>query len=280
MTFDYTSWKDGEDNPVITSGYANCLNGDLNSSFATLFSSITGRNFAEENDTHFRSLCGIKVLEIKDDDGNITGYEYKKLPETMSIYPVDFNTKNKVNEYLDQWNKDVDITLYEGTAQQKTLKLADRDELTYTDTISIIINVIDTMITIITTALVIFTSLSLVVSSFMITVITYISVMERVKEIGVIRSLGGRKKDVSRLFIAENLVTGVLSGLIGLGITLGACLIINLVIGHFGVPAIAVLTLPIAGIMLGLSVLLSVIAGLIPSLHASRQDPVIALRTE
>ena len=104
--------------------------------------------------------------------------------------------------------------------------------------------------------------------------------MERVKEIGVIRSLGGRKKDVSRLFIAENLVTGVMSGLIGLGITLIVCFIINIIIGNFGVPAIAVLTLPIAGIMLGLSVLLSVVAGLIPSLHASRQDPVIALRTE
>ena len=279
VTFNYTNWTD-PDNPVISSGYANCLNGDLNSSFATLFSSITGRDFAEENDTHFRSLCGLKVLEVKDDNGVTTGYEYKKLPETMSIYPIDFNTKSKINEYLDQWNKDVSITLYDGTPQEKTLKLADRDELTYTDTISIIINVIDTMITIITTALVIFTSLSLVVSSFMITVITYISVMERVKEIGVIRSLGGRKKDVSRLFIAENLVTGVMSGFIGLGITLGVCLIINLVIGQFGVPSIAVLTLPIAGIMLGLSVLLSVIAGLIPSLHASRQDPVIALRTE
>ncbi|MBO6262594.1 MAG: FtsX-like permease family protein, partial [Bacilli bacterium] len=88
------------------------------------------------------------------------------------------------------------------------------------------------------------------------------------------------KKDVSRLFIAENLVTGVLSGIIGLVITEVVCLIINLVISPFGIPAIAVLTLPIAGIMLALSVLLSVVAGLIPSLHASRQDPVIALRSE
>lgn len=280
VTFRFTNWKD-PDHPFLDTGYASCLNGDLTSSFSTLFSSITGRNYAEENDTYFRSLCGLKVSNVTDEEGNATSeYEYKKLPEKMSIYPVDFNTKDKVNEYLDQWNKNVDITLYDGTAQQKVLHLEDRDELTYTDTISLIITVIDTMITIITTALVIFTSLSLVVSSFMITVITYISVMERVKEIGVIRSLGGRKKDVSRLFIAENLVTGVLSGLIGLGITLVVCLIINLVIGQFGVPAIAVLTLPIAGIMLALSVFLSVLAGLIPSMHASRQDPVIALRSE
>ena len=207
-------------------------------------------------------------------------FTYEKLPETMSIYPVDFKTKDKVNKYLDDWNKDVSITLYDGTTQEKVLKPGTRDELTYTDTISLIINVIDTMITIVTTALVIFTSLSLVVSSFMIAVITYISVMERVKEIGVIRSLGGRKKDVSRLFIAENLVTGFFSGVIGLAITGIACIVINIVVKPFGVPAIAVLNLPIIGIMLGLSILLSVIAGFIPSLHASRQDPVIALRSE
>ena len=114
----------------------------------------------------------------------------------------------------------------------------------------------------------------------MIAVITYISVMERVKEIGVIRSLGGRKKDVSRLFIAENLVTGAFSGVIGLVITGVVCLIINAVISPFGIPAIAVLTLPIMGIMLALSIVLSVVAGFIPSMHASRQDPVIALRSE
>ena len=276
VTFRYTDWTD-PDNPVYnTFGYASCLNGDLNSSFSSLFSSITGADNAGENATHFRSLCGLKIVENVDENNVITSREFKKLPEKMSIYPVNFETKNHVNKYLDKWNSDEAITLSNGTV----LKASDRDELTYTDTISIIINVIDTMITIITTALVIFTSLSLVVSSFMIAVITYISVMERVKEIGVIRSLGGRKKDVSRLFIAENLVTGVLSGIIGLVITEIVCLIINLVIGNFGVPAIAVLTLPIAGIMLALSVVLSVVAGLIPSLHASRQDPVIALRSE
>ena len=279
VTFNYTSWED-PDHPVDVFGYASCLNGDLNSSFSSLFSNITGRNYAEENDTHFRSLCGLKFKEVKDEDGNVTSYEYKKLPETMSIYPVDFKNKDRVNSYLDQWNSDKDIVLYDGTAQEKVLQAADREELTYTDTISLIITIIDNMITIVTTALIIFTSLSLVVSSFMITVITYISVMERVKEIGVIRSLGGRKKDVSRLFIAENLVTGVLSGFIGLGITGIVCLIINIVISQFGVPAIATLTLPISGIMLALSVVLSVLAGLIPSMHASRQDPVIALRTE
>ena len=279
VTFKYTDWTD-PDNPVYESfGYASSLNGDLSSSFSSLFGSITGRDYSQENAVHFRSLCGLKIVENVNDAGE-SSYTYEKLPETMSIYPINFATKDKVNQYLDDWNKDVKITLYDGTAKEKVLGSGSRDELTYTDTISLIINVIDTMITIVTTALVIFTSLSLVVSSFMIAVITYISVMERVKEIGVIRSLGGRKKDVSRLFIAENLVTGTLSGLIGLGITGIACLIINLVIAQFGVPAIAILTLPIFGIMLALSIVLSVLAGLIPSMHASRQDPVIALRSE
>ncbi len=280
VTFAFTDWSN-ESNPQYGSfGYASCLNGDLNSSFSSLLGNITGRDYSQENAVHFRSLCGLKIVETVNEETATSSYTYEKLPETMSIYPVDFKTKDKVNKYLDDWNKNVSITLYDGTAQEKVIRPAERDELTYTDTISLIINVIDTMITIVTTALVIFTSLSLVVSSFMIAVITYISVMERVKEIGVIRSLGGRKKDVSRLFIAENLVTGFFSGVIGLAITGIACIVINIVVKPFGVPAIAVLNLPIIGIMLGLSILLSVLAGLIPSMHASRQDPVIALRSE
>ena len=276
VTFTYTDWKD-PDHPVYdTFGYASSLNGDLNSSFSTLLGSITGMDYDSENATHFRSLCGLKIVESSDG----SSYSYEKLPETMSIYPVSFAMKDKVNKYLDDWNKDVDITIYDGTAKQKVLRPSDRDELTYTDTISLIISVIDMMITIVTTALIIFTSLSLIVSSFMIAVITYISVMERVKEIGVIRSLGGRKKDVSRLFIAENLVTGFFSGVIGIIITAIACLIINLIVAPFGVPNIALLTVPIILIMIALSIVLSVLAGLIPSMHASRQDPVIALRSE
>ena len=280
VTFEYPDWTDPDHPNYHATGFKSCLNGDLSSSFSSLFSSITGVDYESENSTHFRSLCGLKINATTNEETNEVTYNYDKLPEKMNIYPVDFTKKDKVNDYLDQWNKDVEITLYEGTENQKTLKLSDRDELTYTDTISLIINVIDTMITIVTTALIIFTSLSLVVSSFMIAVITYISVMERVKEIGVIRSLGGRKKDVSRLFIAENLVTGFFSGVIGIAVTAVACLVINLVISPFGIPSIALLTLPIVGIMIGLSILLSVLAGLIPSMHASRQDPVIALRSE
>ena len=277
VTFKYTDWTDPDNPNYDKFGYASCLNGDLGSSFGSLFSGLTGgTNYANENATHFRSLCGLKIVETTNENNEIIARDFKKLPEKISIYPINFETKAQVNKYLDRWNSEETITL----SNNNTLTPKDRDELTYTDTISLIISVINTMIDIITTALIIFTSLSLIVSSFMIAVITYISVMERVKEIGVIRSLGGRKRDVSRLFIAENLVTGVLSGVIGLGITAVVCVIINLIVSPFGIPSIALLTLPIMGIMLLLSVFLSVMAGLIPSMHASRQDPVIALRSE
>ena len=279
VTFNYTDWTDSDHPIKDTFGYASCLNGDFTNSFTSIFSSITGVDYSSQNGVFLRSLSGLKFVSHTDAEDNIT-YTYEELPESMSIYPVNFEMKDKVTEYLDKWNSNEDIVLYDGTAQEKTLTKDNRDELTYNDTISLIITAINTMITIITVALIVFTSLSLIVSSFMIAVITYISVMERVKEIGVIRSLGGRKKDVSRLFIAENFVTGVMSGVIGVIITYIACIIINLVVSPFGIPRVAILIPTTALLMIGLSVFLSVLSGLIPSMHASRQDPVIALRSE
>ncbi len=279
VTFGYTDWSDSAHPVKDTFGYASCLNGDLANSFSSIFSAITGVDYMAQNNVHLRSLSGLKAVSHAEDDGT-TSYTYEELPEKMSIYPVSFATKDRVTDYLNKWNSKDDVVLRKGTSEEKVLKAEDRDELTYNDTISLIIAAINTMINIITIALVVFTSLSLVVSCFMIAVITYISVMERVKEIGVIRSLGGRKKDVSRLFIAENFVTGVMSGLIGVTITYLACIVINLVVTPFGVTNVAILTIPTALLMIGLSVLLSVLSGLIPSMHASRQDPVIALRSE
>ena len=116
----------------------------------------------------------------------------------------------------------------------------------------------------------------------MIAVITYISTMERVKEIGVIRSLGGRKKDVSRLFVAETLIIGLASGVIGIGVTYLLSLILNTVLAslNVGVTNIAALPFLWALIMIGLSIFLNVVSGLIPSMKASNQDPVAALRSE
>jgi len=267
VKFKYFDWSN---NGVLTDGYTSALNGDMQNSFTSLFSGLTGVDYAEQDKVYLRSLSGLKAIE--DSEGN---YTFEKLPESISIYPTNFESKYKITDYLDKWNEDSNIIIGENT-----YTLEDRDELTYSDTIGFIIAIVDTLIEAITIALVAFTSLSLVVSCFMIAVITYISVMERVKEIGVIRSLGGRKKDISRLFISETLISGLASGLFGIGFTYLLAYITNLIVSSTGIGKIAILTPETAIIMCSLSVVLSVLSGLIPSMKASNQDPVIALRSE
>ena len=271
VTFDYLDYTD-DTNPVLKhGGYTRAINtGNSGVDVSELLSSFTGvADMTSRNQAMMRSLSGLKAYE----DNEL--YVFEKLPSKMSIYPKDFTSKDKITDYLDKWNSEEDILI-----NNKILRRADRTDLAYTDTVEVIISVINNLINIVTSALVAFTSLSLVVSCFMIAVITYISVMERVKEIGVIRSLGGRKKDVSRLFTAENLITGLSSGLIGIAVTYLLSALINLIVSFFGVPAIAVLPWWIALIMVGISIALSVISGFIPSRNAARQDPVEALRSE
>lgn len=194
----------------------------------------------------------------------------------ISVYPHDFTTKENVLKYLDRWNSDEDIVV-----NGKTITSADREDIIYTDNLSVIIDMINQFIDIVTIALVGFTALSLVVSSVMIAIITYVSVVERTKEIGVIRSLGGRKKDVSRLFTAETAIIGLASGLIGIAITYLCTLIINLVVSSLTVVSrIAILPWYQAAIMVGVSVLLTLVSGVFPARAAAKKDPVVALRTE
>ena len=280
VNFDYWDYTDSS-NPVKKEGYATSLNGDLTSSFSDLFSAFTGGiNYVETDKVHLRSVCGYKADGITDEDGKVLSYEFKKLPRELDIYPQTFEKKDIVTDHLDRWNSDENITVFKGTENEKILKPTDRSELSYTDTIKLIITVIDTLITTVTIALVSFTSLALVVSCFMIAVITYISVVERVKEIGIIRSVGGRKKDVSRLFITETFMTGLFSGIFGLIVTYVFEIVFNIVMGSiFGIGGLANLTILTALIMLAISILLSVLSGLIPSMKASHQDPVVALRS-
>lgn len=198
------------------------------------------------------------------------------MPNRIAIYPTNFELKDQVTEYLDAWNNEGNIAI-----NGKIYKLEDRTEIIYTDSLELVINLINNMINIVTYALVAFTALSLVVSTVMIAIITYVSVIERVKEIGVIRSLGGRKKDVSRLFNAEAFIIGGASGLIGVGVTYLLSALINAIVGSLtGIYTIATLPISIAIIMVCISILLTSISGLVPARLASKKDPVVALRTE
>lgn len=198
------------------------------------------------------------------------------IANSISIYPIDFDSKDLVTNYLDRWNGEDTITVNNASIVE-----GDRDDVKYTDTLSLVINLINTMIDVISYALIAFTSVSLVVSTVMIGIITYVSVVERIKEIGVIRSLGGRKKDVSYLFNAETFIIGLLAGLIGIGATYLISEIINLILFPLiGIRRIAMLPVTDAILMVLLSVGLTLISGLIPAKSAANKDPVIALRTE
>ena len=198
------------------------------------------------------------------------------LPSSISIYPTDFEQKDNVNAYLDKWNEDGVIEV-----DGKTLTKEQRSEIKYTDTLGLVIDIMNSLIDIITVALVAFTSLSLVVSTVMIGIIIYVSVIERIKEIGVIRSLGGRKKDVSHLFNAESIIIGTSSGLIGVGFTYLLGAIANIIVYNLvEVRRIAILPISYAIIIVLVSVLLTAISGLVPASLAAKKDPVIALRTE
>ena len=208
------------------------------------------------------------------------------LASSITIYPNSFDEKHKVTDYLDGWNEELPEgkTHFEYTDKDgNTVRVArdDKHKITYTDAIELMVNLINTMIDIVTVGLIAFTSVSLVVSTVMIGIITYVSVVERIKEIGVIRSLGGRKRDVSNLFIAETFIIGLLAGLIGVGFTYLASTVVNIILKPIiGYGSIAALPLGNAIFLVILSVGLTLISGLMPASSAARKDPVVALRTE
>lgn len=240
------------------------------------------------------SMFGLSTSSFK--TLSINGVAGTSTPNVISIYPINFDKKDLVTNYLDKWNNesetlefnnyyDSTTDTYDFSTSLGTIKLnySQRSEIKYTDSVGVIISLVSTMINIITYALIAFTALSLVVSCVMIAIITYVSVMERIKEIGVIRSLGGRKKDVSHLFNAETFIIGLGSGIIGIAITYLLELIINIIVSNVSngtVSMIAILTPTTALVMILISILLTAISGFIPARSAAKKDPVDALRSE
>lgn len=197
------------------------------------------------------------------------GYANKAEPSGIDIYPTDFESKEHVIEILDSYN-----------AQMESDGEEDK-VITYSDIVGTLMSSVTTIVDMISYVLVAFVSISLVVSSIMIGVITYISVLERRKEIGILRAIGASKKDVSHVFNAETIIEGLVAGLLGVGITALLCIPISAVIeALFDVPNVAQLPFGAAVILVLISVFLTFIAGLIPSSSASRKDPVEALRSE
>lgn len=197
------------------------------------------------------------------------GYADKSQPAGIDIYPIDFDSKEHVIEILDAYN-----TQMEDNAEEDKV-------ITYTDIVGTLMSSVTTIVDMISYVLIAFVSISLVVSSIMIGVITYISVLERRKEIGILRAIGASKKDVSHVFNAETIIEGLIAGLLGVGITALLCIPISALIELlFDVPNIASLPIGAAVVLVLISVFLTFIAGLIPSSSASRKDPVEALRSE
>lgn len=213
---------------------------------------FTGEPFAENS--YEANLTKLGVANLED-------------PASINIYPKDFKSKEKIVDIIDEYNA--------------KLKAEGKEEIEYTDYVGLMMSSVSTIINAISYVLIAFVAISLVVSSIMIGIITYISVLERTKEIGILRSIGASKKDVSRVFNAETVIVGFVAGMIGIIITLLLNIPINIIIKNItGISGMS--KLPVSGgvALVVISIILTFIAGLIPARVASKKDPVIALRTE
>ena len=200
-------------------------------------------------------------------DGNLTkmGVSDLNKPSGINIYPKDFEAKETISELISDYNSSA----------------ADNEKITYTDYIGLMLSSVTTIINAISYILIAFVSISLIVSSIMIGIITYISVLERTKEIGILRAMGASKRDVSRVFNAETLIVGFTAGAIGIIVTLLLLIPINAIIGAVtDISGLAVLPVGGAVLLIAISMLLTLVAGLFPSKVAAKKDPVTALRSE
>ena len=257
--------KVGDLTGKLTSSFASSFNVDQNKIASAFQMKVT-------EDEITRLVKSMMTNTQKNAKTNLIqlGYQDKEEPTYISFYFTSFDGKEHFMEFIDNYNKKV---LEEGE---------DDKEIKYTDTTGILMNSVKIIVNAVTYVLIAFVSISLVVSSFMIGIITYISVYERTKEIGILRAIGASKRNISSIFNAETFIIGLLAGFLGIGISCSIIPIINAVLHHFAgnIPLNATLTFANASILIILSVILTLIGGIIPARAASKKDPVIALRTE
>lgn len=243
--------------------------GGFTSEHISAIRGATGFTFARETDENLLKIVNY-MLENPTQDKVLESVGYIDLtkPSSIVIYPKDFDAKEVINN---------EIKVVYNDKQED-----DADKISYSDAAATLIGSITTIVDAITYVLIAFVSISLVVSSIMIGIITYISVLERTKEIGILRAIGASKKDISRVFNAETLIIGLTAGVIGIGATLLLNIVINIIL--FSLTGLATLKAALdvgaAIILVLISMTLTLIAGLVPSSMASKKDPVIALRTE
>ncbi len=249
----------------LTSSFANAFHVDQNE--------IVGAfrlNFSEEELSRVVSAMFSKKRTTFATNLSTLGYQNLEDPTQLSFYFTSFDGKTRFIEFLDGYNEAMRATGKDG-------KVID-----YTDTTGVLMSSVKTIVDAVSYVLIAFVSISLVVSSIMIGVITYISVYERTKEIGILRAIGASKHNISSIFNAETFIIGLLSGLFGVGISYLLIPPINLVLHHFtgDIPLSAALDPKMAMFLIGLSIVLTLIGGLIPARAASKKDPVEALRSE
>ena len=247
----------------LTRGMANAMHID-EEAFASAFQF----NLDERQLTEL--MTSLMTPEQASYDGNLVklGYATRERPSEIDIYPLDFESKGEVVNILDGYNDDMRET--------------DEDKvITYTDLVGALMSSVTRIIDMISAMLIAFVSISLIVSSIMIGIITYISVLERKKEIGILRSIGASKRDVANVFNAETVIEGLIAGLMGVGITYLISIPANAIVyDQFDVKRIAQLPPRAAVLLVLLSVVLTVLAGFMPARKASKSDPVEALRSE
>lgn len=224
---------------------------------------LTDEQFSYLYDTYVPAAYSESTYE---DMLEALGYVERSNPSKINLYTSTFSDKDAIGDCIERYNS----------------ALPEEDQITYTDYVALLMRSVTTIINAISYVLIAFVSISLVVSSIMIGIITYISVLERTKEIGILRAIGASKHDVSRVFNAETLIEGLIAGLLGVGLTLVLILPINAVVQHLtGIASLGAKLPWQAGVaLIAISMLLTFLAGLIPSSLAAKKDPVVALRTE